>query len=309
MRTRGLRVIGVEKNKNSVKHLFLSKKMEQEQSSETVNAQGQLTPAASSFSVRPVSHENLPSDMTSENIGEIMSGMVSQITDTKIKEEFEPLRRKFALEAIQDFVLCLCDAFSPNRNSPLGRYKRIVKELRYTDVEILDNKLFKGFKLFFAKYPNLTKAKVDKAACVPYSKNIFIAVGAFSETPEFSVVLRHLHNIRKILTDVDGGTDTVVLEEEAESDSAGFEKEDAYIEDIIETMLSHFKGLDFDDPKKMIAQMMEKGILTDIMDKAEKGMSSGEFDGVKFLSRLQSIIPKIVSKMAGGQASSFFGGK
>ena len=85
------------------------------------------------------------------------------------------MNHALTLQGIKDFVECLCDVFVQKRQTPLGRYKRLIKYVIETDEATL--KFIKGFQEFFTLHPTL--ADIDQEVRILYAPKIFIPIGYF----------------------------------------------------------------------------------------------------------------------------------
>src|SRR5271166_3759863 len=106
-----------------------------------------------------------------------------------------------AFQAIKDLTQQMTIVFVPKRQTPMGRYHRLLKSIKLSDVETVD-KFLRGFAQFFEDFDLYKTVTVE--ALIPYNKTIFLPIGKLLEDrEEKDTIIRHLETIKRFMLDVE----------------------------------------------------------------------------------------------------------
>lgn len=224
-----------------------------------------------------------------EKEGERPEEVEKQIVEVSKKVPFVP-NYVLLLQAMKDFVDCLCDVFKPKRQTPLGRYKRLILYVKPTDGDAL-KKFIEGFHSFFI-ITNLNKIGTD--AVIKYKENIYLPVGKFIGSPETMVIITHLKVIKSLLYGVSEDTSLSV---------GGREEE--LINILIEKIGKIMNNLKADDGTDAMQKLFADGSFIGMFKMIQDAIANEEVDPAKLLMKLQSIIPKMLSGANGMDMSQF----
>lgn len=200
-------------------------------------------------------------------------------------------RNEKALSMMKEFVECLYDVFPPKRQSPMGRYKRLLNQVMTSDEEML-NKFIGGFTDFFECNKNLKD--VPRASLISYNENIFIPIGKYMETEEVEIIIKHLVMIKLILT---GKMDNTSL---SEANSA----EERFIDEIVSSIETYIKENPFEEGMtitEIVKNLLTSGLLEKIIDSVQERLGDGSMNEVKLLLCMQKALPRLLGRNGAGK--------
>ena len=207
----------------------------------------------------------------------------------EMKKTLEVENDKKVLESMKEFVDCLCDVFKPNRQSPLGRYKRLIKYVSVEDTGAFE-KFKKGFTEFFSILGGYNGGKnINENSKIFYNTNIFLPIGKMIKTPEFQIILKHLNIIHLLM-----------FGDEAKISETGGGKEDELINSLMDNIVNIMENVKGDSPEAAMQSLLSDGKFISMFSEIKNSMENGDIDGMVLFSKMQSLIPKLLSKLVRG---------
>jgi hypothetical protein len=208
------------------------------------------------------------------------------------------------LLAIKEFTSALCDTFSPKRQSPLGRYKRILQHIKVEDKQAV-SKVVNGFATFFAEQ-NFSEGNLPLPAIIPYKEQMYIPIGALfteGEEEEKEVMTRHLAIIKTLCWDVPADYKAPVstnLSLELALSKAKT-NEDLVVDDVIEvikTLISELKDMkEGESITTVAANVLQSKTFTDVFSKIQTQIEEKQIDPPKLAVKLQTALPRLIGEL------------
>jgi hypothetical protein len=231
--------------------------------------------------------------------------------------------RAKAFDAIKDLTQQTTIVFAPKRQTPMGRYNRLLKNIKLSDFDTVD-KFLRGFAQFFDDFDLYEPVPVE--AIIPYNKTIFLPIGKLLDDPEEKgTIIRHLESIKRLMMDVEISGMTQKLPTSLNLELALCESksnEDIVVDqvlDLITTLITQMKnsntppkntegGKDGDtteeieEPKPSNIMDIASGILksasfSETFENIQSKISNGEIDGMRLMTKLKDAIPQLISKL------------
>lgn len=206
-----------------------------------------------------------------------------------------------AFRAITSFITELGKAYG-NKQRSLALYARLIEKTNIMHEENI-SKHVEAFRRFcVANRVAIKEQKLDevKVTVVNFSERVFVNIAAImriTEEEDIPVIWEHLATISAIL-DPEGGIKKVMHSKETldlRESVHGEGREDDLLREIIDTVgVSLGKGEDMEsaskDPTKAVNNMMNSGVLGDLMKNMTTGMESGELDLTKLMGSIQGMV-------------------
>lgn len=190
-------------------------------------------------------------------------------------------------KAIHSFILSLNEEFG-ERNKPLRLYARLIEQTTFSH-EIPIRKHVQAFTTFCVENRDAIfeqKSSLFQSPKVLYSERVYLDLSELfriADEDQKSVMWQHLLTI-SALVDSAGRAKQIL------KNAKGVAKEANFLTDLIEKVEKNVKVENTSNPLEAIGQIMNSGILTDLMGSMNDQVNSGQLDIGKMMGVVQSMI-------------------
>jgi hypothetical protein len=219
----------------------------------------------------------------------------------------KPLSKKNreAFAAISSFVSDLWDVFgNPKKADSLALYHRLIENIKFSDVDTIE-KVIAGFQIFINDYnASINSNKLDsipKGIVITYGKTqkICLEVQKFiyktKDDPETRDAIRsHLLKISCIL---EPNSDKLAELEKFAKRGLNIDTSTAegrFINGIMEKAKNSMTDVDTNNPMQAMASIFQSGVVQDMIQGFQQGVSSGEMKVERLLGTMQSAIGSVM---------------
>ena len=214
-------------------------------------------------------------------------------------------------KAITEFVSELNNEFGSKHKS-IALYNRLLEKTGIVNVGPV-NKHIECFRTFFSKNH---KAMEDKntefltESKISYSDRVFIdllTVLKQSSKDNAKIIWQHLLNIWCL---IDPSSQARRLLTEALQKDMGDNKDASAEEDFLTNIISKVEStvskdkVDQENPMSAISSLMQSGVMSDLVNGMQKGLSDGSLNVGKLMMSVQGMIGKMGGPSAGGQGGN-----
>lgn len=196
-----------------------------------------------------------------------------------------------AFKAISSFIKDIGEEYNIQQKS-LALYMRLIEKTTLFNEESIHKHLniFKEFcKLNKDAINNKDKDKI-KSTTITYSSRVFININhilKISSSENEDIIWQHLLTISAILNPSSGAKKKLENYKKEEN-----QNEDNFLKNIVEKVEDNINP-DSANPTDAIKNVMESGILTDLMGSMTSGMENGNLDLGKLMGSLQNMMGNI----------------
>lgn len=225
--------------------------------------------------------------------------MENKIVDDKIVENKESFEEKM-FTAIVNFVEDLDLVFGTKKITPIALYLRLVTHIKLSDTKSI-KKCIDGFRIFFQENKDFIEndkmKDIDVLSRVKYSDRVYLEIGKYiknSNDETFFAIKSHILTIYGILLKEDQPEKVSQIKNQLSLLEAERSKESEFINEIMNEVKGSVKDSDLQNPMMGITQLLQSGMLPNLITKLGDGISSGELDTHKMMSTLQMTMNKMM---------------